>query len=189
MPRKPAWQKDHGHDHVNRCPEHEHGEDPTEESLKLEHDVLFVAFPNVDDNDDFDQGPEANRHPMDPPTDPNAEPPSTEDLTAKGKPSNGQVAQTGFGDHVVNVEDEEGEKFLALLDERSEIKELATRWSAINLDIKKQLSNRGIPAGAALRVRVGAHILNFSDKSEDKEQDAKTRVGSQRLSIVHPDSE
>ena len=184
MPRKPAWQKDHGHDHTNRYTEHEHGAEDTEASLELQHAALELREP-----DGFDQGPEANRHPMDPPTDPNAEPPSTEDLTAKGKPSNGQVAQTGFGDHVVNVEDDEGEKFLALLDERSEVKALATRWSAINLDIKKQLSNRGIPAGAALRVRVGAHILNFSDKSEDKEQDAKTRVGSQRLSIVHPDSE
>ncbi len=179
MPRKPAWQKDHGHDHVNRCPEHQHGDDPTEESLKLEHRVLVDGI----DDAGFDQGPEANRD-MD-----GASPPSEEDLTAKGKPSNGQVAQTGFGDHVVNIEDEEGEKFLALLDERSEIKELASRWNAIRLDISKQLSNRGIPNGTAVRIRVGAHILNLADKTEDKDVEAKTREGSQRLSITHPDSE
>ena len=184
MPRKPAWQKDHLHDHVNRYPEHEHGAEDTEASLELQHAALELREP-----DGFDQGPEANRHPMDPPTDPNAEPPSTEDLTAKGKPSNGQVAQTGFGDHVVNVEDEEGEKFLALLNERSEIKELASRWNAIRLDISKQLSNRGIPNGSAIRIRVGAHILNLADKTEDKDVEAKTREGSQRLSITHPDSE
>lgn len=189
MPRQPAWQTGHAHEHTNRYPEHEHGENSTEEAIDLEHAVLF---PTHDAEEDFDQGPEANRtidqsNPLTgvPGTDDG--PPTGAPLTARGGSSDGQVAQTGFGDHVVNVEDEEGLKFLALLDERSEIRELASRYNAVNADIKKQLANRGISNGSALRIRVGAHILNLSDKSDDKDVEATTREGSQRLLIVHPE--
>jgi hypothetical protein len=191
MPREPVWLRDHAHPHTHRYPEHEHGEDPSEEALKLEHDVLFASV-NIDD--DFDQGPEANRAVDEtgapgewevPRLDQDAD--EADGLTAKGKPSDGEVAQTGFGDEVINIEDEEGEKFLALLDERQQIKALASRFNEVNADIKKQVANRGLNTGKAVRIRVGAHILNLSDKSADKEVEAKTREGSQRLGIVHPE--
>ncbi len=114
-------------------------------------------------------------------------PDENDNLTATSKSSNGPTAQTGFGDHVVNTEEDEGIKFLALLDERKEIQALASRFTKINFDIKKQLITRSLITGGALRIRVAAHILNLSDKSEDKEQDAKTRAGTQHLSVVHPE--
>ena len=152
---------------------HEHPEGQSNQEFDAQHEGL----PSYDS---YDQGPEANRAMDD-------GPPGDDDLTAKGKPSDGQVAQTGFGDHIVNTEDEEGVQFLSLLDERATIKAAASRFNEVNADIKKQLTNRGLYSGNALRIRVGAHILNLSDLSEDKDVEAKTRVGSQGLGIVHPD--
>lgn len=188
MPRTPTWQKEHAHSHTTRFPEHEHGELATQEAMDLEHAAMDIT------EDSFEQGPEANRdmngagqpEEDDVTAGPNQDNHKGDDLTATGQPSNGPTAQTGFGDHVVNTEDDEGVKFLALLDERKEIKALAGRFTKVNFEIKKQLITRGLISGTALRIRVAAHILNLSDKSEDKEQDAKTRAGTQHLSVVHP---
>ena len=139
-----------------------------------------------DATQDFEGGPEDHRRVDDdgPPGPDDEAPP----LTARGGSTNGPNAQTGFGDHVVNVVNDEGIKLLELLEERAELKERVARFTEINADIRKQLNTRGLyKDGKAVRVRVGAHILNITDKSPDKPPSDKPRTGSQKTTIVHPD--
>lgn len=128
------------------------------------------------------------RHPADPPVDPEAEAPSTEELTGPpaGRTMINTDTQSAFDDRIINVEEADGLALLGFLEVRQRNQPAASTFDKASNDIKEMLKKMGHYTGKAVRVRCGEHLINLPDESETKTIEEFDRKGSQRISITHP---
>ncbi|MEE8465002.1 MAG: hypothetical protein V3S68_00895 [Dehalococcoidia bacterium] len=172
------WRGEHGHVHVDATTEHQHPDGQDDEEMDAQHVAL----------DSYDQGPEANRamEPEGPPTPEETEPGEEIARPIAGRSSTGESPQAAFGDVVIDVEAEDGEKLLRLFELRKANQASYRAFGAADRDIKKIMAGLGHYNGNPINVRVGGHLFSLVATSDDKEIELHTRHGSQRKSITHP---
>lgn len=185
--KPPEWLSEHSHAHDAGDVEHTHHPDQTDDEKDKQHEALT-----------FDAGPEANRNMDDdrvgsipskdgPEVDGFGE---SDGLTRSGNAARSSTKdddpQIGFGDDVINVEEEDGAALLKLFEVRQEHRAAASTFKKASDDIKEHLKRLGKYTGKAVTLKIGNHTFNLTDLANDKDIDAFTRHGAQRSSITHP---